>query len=73
MNRFQVCLRALRRWHAAAATPRPRTVKLTVDLLEDRTVPSTLGPRTFDGTGNNLVNPLWGSAGTQFLRRAAAE
>ena len=27
--------------------------------------------RTFDGTGNNLANPLWGSAGTDYSREAS--
>src|SRR6476659_7517166 len=27
--------------------------------------------RTFDGTGNNLLNPLWGSAGTDYTREAS--
>ena len=29
--------------------------------------------RTFDGLGNNLINPQWGSAGQQLLRAAAAD
>src|SRR4051812_43713477 len=27
--------------------------------------------RSFDGSGNNLANPLWGSAGTDYLREAS--
>src|SRR2546423_11537144 len=27
--------------------------------------------RSYDGTGNNLANPLWGSAGTDYLREAS--
>src|SRR5262245_57375157 len=27
--------------------------------------------RTFDGSGNNLANPLWGSAGTDYSREAS--
>lgn len=30
-------------------------------------------PRSFDGTGNNLANPEWGSTGEQFTRRAPAD
>jgi hypothetical protein len=29
--------------------------------------------RSFDGSGNNLLHPDWGSAGIQLIRRAAAE
>ncbi|MBA4019748.1 MAG: peroxidase [Pirellula sp.] len=28
---------------------------------------------SYDGTGNNLANSLWGSAGTDFLRKSTAE
>src|SRR4051794_33305945 len=27
--------------------------------------------RTFDGTGNNVANPLWGSAGTDYSRETS--
>src|SRR5689334_25128943 len=27
--------------------------------------------RSYDGTGNNLANPLWGSAGTDYSRKAS--
>ena len=54
------------------ATARPRT-RLNLDVLEDRTVPTAVSPfRSFDGTGNNLAHPNWGSAGTDLLRMAAA-
>src|SRR5690349_17059533 len=29
--------------------------------------------RSFDGTGNNLTNPLWGSAGTDYARMAPVD
>ena len=29
--------------------------------------------RSFDGTGNNLANPLWGSAATDYARMAAVD
>src|SRR3954447_4738719 len=29
--------------------------------------------RSFDGTGNNLANPLWGSAGTDYARMARVD
>jgi hypothetical protein len=38
-----------------------------VDSLEYRGLLSA-GFRSFDGTGNNLANPTWGSAGTDLLR-----
>ena len=28
--------------------------------------------RTYDGSGNNLLHPTWGTAGTQLERRASA-
>ena len=45
--------------------------KLAVERLEDRTVPS-IGYRTYDGTGNNLLHTQWGAANTQLLRVAPA-
>lgn len=41
-----------------------------VEALEDRVVPS--GFRSFDGTGNNLLHPDWGKAGSQLSRVAPA-
>lgn len=65
---------ALRRWfQSEAASSSRRRVVLAVDQLEDRTVPASFGFRTFDGTGNNLARLDWGSAGTTFLRLAAAQ
>src|SRR6476661_3270642 len=29
--------------------------------------------RSFDGTGNNLANPLWGSAATDYARMARVD
>ncbi|MCI0460654.1 MAG: peroxidase [Gemmataceae bacterium] len=43
-----------------------------MEQLEDRRLLS-VGFRTFDGTGNNLLYPLWGSAGTRLLRTAPAD
>lgn len=43
---------------------------LTVEQLEDRCVPSTF--RSYDGSGNNLLHPAWGSASSQLLRIAPA-
>lgn len=52
-------------------TPAPR--HLSVTALEDRLVPASLSVRSYDGSGNNLTNPLWGTPGTDFLRLAPAE
>src|SRR5262245_11194072 len=55
-------------------------VKLSIEELETRTlltadltgVLSALGVRSIEGTGNNLLHPTWGSAGTDRLRTAPA-
>src|SRR5947209_104843 len=59
-----------------------RRLRPVFDNLEDRLVPTggmgpTLPPPTavlesFDGTGNNLANPTWGSAGADLVRIAPA-
>src|SRR5580765_2218397 len=49
-----------------------RRSRLTLEALEDRAVPAT-GWESIDGTGNNLTHTDWGSAGVDFLRRAAAQ
>jgi hypothetical protein len=46
-------------------TTRPR-----IEPLEERCVLS--GYRSFDGIGNNLLHPAWGSAGSQLLRLSPA-
>jgi peroxidase len=59
-----------------------QTLSLSVEQLEARTM-FTSSPTTsaasflaalysYDGTGNNVQNPTWGSAGTDLLRTAAA-
>jgi hypothetical protein len=48
-----------------------RRACLQVETLESRLVPTT-NLYAIDGTGNNLANPTWGSAGTDLLRIAAA-
>src|SRR5689334_5973501 len=45
--------------------------RLELEALEGRTLLSA-GFYSLDGTGNNLANPDWGSAGTDLLRIAAA-
>jgi hypothetical protein len=67
----------IRRWvitRLQGARPRgpgrPAPRRLSLEELECRIVPSApaTGYRSFDGTGNNLANPTWGSAGTDLLR-----
>jgi hypothetical protein len=52
--------------------PRSRTI-LDVKAFEDRVVPSGVEFRSIDGSGNNLANPSWGQAGTNFLRVAPSD
>lgn len=51
---------------------RRNSIPLRLEVLEDRAVPAA-GFRSIDGTGNNLNNPLWGSAGIDLLRIAPAQ
>jgi Animal haem peroxidase len=46
-------------------------VKLSLDALEDRCLPS-VAPiyYSYDGTNNNLTHPTWGSGDTDLLRSA---
>lgn len=43
-------------------------------VLEERAVPAVVGPqwRSIDGSGNNIANPAWGQAGTDYIRVAPA-
>ncbi len=43
------------------------------EALESRQYMSGTQFRSIDGSGNNLINPLWGSAGQQLIRIAAAD
>jgi hypothetical protein len=52
-------------------TRKLRKLRLALEKLEDRLVPTTY--RTIDGSGNNLANPTWGEAGTDLLRLAPAQ
>jgi hypothetical protein len=66
----------------ASQRRRARRTTTALEELEVRALPSatalsSLQSRTFetysiDGTGNNLANPDWGSAGSDFLRMADA-
>jgi len=46
-----------------------------VSLTDFGSPPAAAAPefRSFDGTGNNVANPLWGSAGTDYARRARVD
>jgi hypothetical protein len=62
------------RWLVPQTTARParqRRCRLEAECLEARLLLSTTF-ESLDGTGNNLANPTWGSAGTDLLRIAAA-
>jgi hypothetical protein len=48
-----------------------RTTRLNIEPLEQR-VNFAADVEAFDGTGNNLLHPDWGSAGSDFLRIAPA-
>jgi hypothetical protein len=48
------------------------TIRLLLERLEERCLPAASLLYSIDGTGNNLANPDWGSAGTDLLRIAAA-
>src|SRR5438045_326862 len=63
----------LSRWLHRTAPPAPsrRRSRPELEPLEERTLLAT-GLYAIDGTGNNLTNPAWGSAGTDLLRLAAA-
>ena len=63
---------------AASRTRRPRKTRdgnrpprPGLETLEDRCLLSA-GFRSFDGSGNNLLNPAWGQAGTDLLRAPGA-
>src|SRR5947208_3087670 len=43
-----------------------------VENLENRVLMSS-ALRSFDGSGNNLLNPTWGSSGSALLRLVAAQ
>src|SRR5689334_18463076 len=55
---------------APSATARRRS--LGVETLEERVL-LAVDFRSIDGTGNNLANPDWGSAGADLLRVAPAD
>jgi hypothetical protein len=72
MNPFRRLARAFGRAAKGLRSPRP-TTRLQIATLEDRVVPSGPEFRSIDGTGNNLANPTWGQAGTNFIRIAPAQ
>jgi len=76
MNPFALVNRLLSRFGRPFRSPldrrTPRHVRLEVQQLEERRLFAVDLP-TYDGTGNNLLNPDWGAAGTDFIRIAAAQ
>lgn len=62
------------RAHLARPLPSKALHKRTfqVEPLEDRVL-FAVDVRSYDGTGNNLTNTTWGSAGADLLRTAPAE
>jgi len=56
----------------APASVVPNLVPSCIEPLEERRL-MAVDFRSFDGSGNNLLHPEWGSAGIQLIRRAAAE
>jgi hypothetical protein len=50
---------------------RPAGLLLAIHLL--LLAPAHAEVRSFDGTGNNLANPLWGSAATDYARKAPVD
>jgi peroxidase len=74
MNPLRRFARQLRKWINVRAVAKPNGKgKPQVELLEGREVPAVFGFRSFDGTGNNVSHTDWGSAGTDFIRLAAAQ
>ncbi len=51
---------------------KPRTVRLSVETLEERCQPSVSGFSSIDGIGNNIADPTQGTAGTDLLRLSPA-
>lgn len=62
------------RFRAAVSKNRAVTsaIASAVELLEDRTLYAG-DLRSFDGAGNNQLNPRWGAAGTALLRLVKAQ
>ncbi len=73
MNPFQALVSRLFSSRPVTITTRSTSGRLRYEQLEDRTVPASFGFRSIDGSGNNLTNLTWGTAGTDFLRIAQAD
>lgn len=70
MNPFTIFAKMLRQKcsrTSPGSTIRRNRGALKIENLEDRVQPSAVF-RSIDGTGNNLANPTWGSAGIDFIR-----
>ena len=65
------CLSALSqdRWPLLLAA----SILLGTTLWNSRAMAELIEVRTYDGSGNNLLNPDWGAAGIELLRKAPAE
>lgn len=63
-------IRSWRKQRRPRQSRRP-SVHLVIEKLEERIQPSS-SVESIDGTGNNVLNPNWGSAGTDLLRISAA-
>src|SRR5437868_5236729 len=55
--------------YARRARKRLTAIRLAVETLEHRIVPSTVF-EPIGGTGNNVAHPDWGAAGTDLIRIA---
>src|SRR3954469_25686574 len=63
--------RLARHVFVCATSPRILSIGLFVSAALSPQLTLRAEDRTFDGTGNNLANPLWGSAGTDYTREAS--
>ena len=71
MKLFHVFIRKMRS-HAAPRIERASKTRLKIETLEQRVVPTASPFYSADGTGNNVVNASWGSAGVDLFRIGAA-
>src|SRR5438067_2306299 len=68
------CMSRTTFWRApalAGARKRRSAFRPRLEELEDRRVPASF--RSYDGTGNNLAHPDWGSVNVDLLRLAPAD
>lgn len=67
--------KSLQKRHASGASRMRSRLRFRpgIEWLEQRQLLAVSSYRSIDGTGNNLVNPQWGSTDEQLLRLAPAE